>query len=705
MDRTPFETHLNISDFRMFLTKSLNINEFTSKTHIKKPETLAEIVPATDYSELVTLLKQLPENHLHQTNIRIKFSNSLFQWHEVSLLKNQCGIFIEGKNIDGLFKAQRALQTLEDLSKIGHWELDLANEHLSWSPMTFQIFDLAPSADNPQLTQSLSFFIDENFDIISEAARKLIAEGTPYDLTLQMVSAKNHEKTVRIVGRAELKESQVIRCFGTIQDISAETKMKVENQVGNERFKAVADHAPLMLSFFDEQGQFEWVNQEWVKVLGWDSESMRGKDMLKEFYPDPLERNKVIAFMTSGSRGWMKFRTRTKDGHFRYTHWTNVILSNGKGVGIGRDIDDQVKAEIEIENAREEFRRIFDLVQDPLIIINSDRLFLQINPATLNILGYSETELLGRPLIAFVHPDDKDSTLAIFNQFHAQQRTLKFENRFRKKDGTYRIFSWNAYARLDSKTVYAAVRDITEEREQQLTLLNSANLASLGEMASGIAHEVNNPLAIIKGKVDLIKKKILSPQAEVEKIVNELNKIDGTVDRISKIILGLRKLARGDQEDSPIPVQLKSLVEDIFAISKERFLVNKIDLTFEIDSDLYILCRPIQLEQVLINLLNNALDATSELEAPNRWVKIKAYRFNDLRVQIAVIDGGQGIPKDIADKIMQPFFTTKPTGKGTGLGLSISKNLIESQGGLFQINKNSTNTEFLITLPTAQSAQ
>lgn len=693
--------NLGFADFRIILTNELNISLFSTKTGQIESPPFKTLLPEPDLEHLLAILQSLPLGGTATLKVRFKYADQQFLWHETLLSRSEAGYEVQGKNIDQLARAEMFYESLESISKIGSWEVDLVNESLIWSPTTYLIHDLSPDEHKPRLSDGLSFFKDQSFDIMTEAVRKMISEGTSYDVLVTLLSAKKREKKVRAIGRAELVDGKVVRCYGTIQDVTEETLLRKEKQVGHERFRAVADHAPLMLSFFDDKGQFEWVNGEWTKILGWDLEAMHGKDMLREFYPDPLEYSKVMAFMTSGAKSWMRFQTRTKSGELRFTQWTNIILSNGKGVGIGQDIDAQVKADLEIENTRKEFQQVFDLVQDPLVIINRNGLFTKVNPATISILGYTEAELLLTHLTDYIHPDDLEYTESIMKRFDTDHTTAKFENRYRRKDGTYRIFSWNAFVSPETKQVFAAIRDITEERAHQLTLMNSANLASLGEMASGIAHEINNPLAIIKGKVDIIKKRVIAPDRDDEKILIDLGKIDGTVDRISRIIQGLRKLARGDNEETPTPVQLKNLVEDIFIISKERFLANKIDLKLEMSEDLLVICRSIQLEQVLINLLNNALDATLELPERDRWVTVRAYKFNDARIQIAVTDGGKGIPKNITEKIMQPFFTTKPTGKGTGLGLSISKNLIESQGGLFQINKASPNTEFLITLPSA----
>lgn len=237
------------------------------------------------------------------------------------------------------------------------------------------------------------------------------------------------------------------------------------------------------------------------------------------------------------------------------------------------------------------------------------------------------------------------------------------------------------------------VEDRTKQLiEQQSKLINSAKLASIGEMASGIAHEINNPLTIIDLSAHRIKQ-----NADNDIVLKSANKIKDTVVRITKIIQGLKQLSKEDNSFSGELVDIREAIEDVISICKDRFRSNDIDFHINIEKDLRITGGAVQISQVVLNLLNNSFDELVSSNGP-RWVRLEG-RIKDNFVEITVTDSGHGIPEEIRDRIMEPFFTTKVDKKGTGLGLSICKNIIEHHRGKLFVDDNSVNTRFVIQIP------
>lgn len=232
---------------------------------------------------------------------------------------------------------------------------------------------------------------------------------------------------------------------------------------------------------------------------------------------------------------------------------------------------------------------------------------------------------------------------------------------------------------------------------QKMKLIASDKMSTLGEMASGIAHEVNNPLTIIIGTVNIIKKRIPKNELSLEVLEKDLLKIESTSMRISKIVKGLQMFSRESNDDPFILSSVESIVNSTLDLSSEKCRKMKIKIQSKIPSaELVINSRASQISQVLLNLINNSIDAIEKLE--DRWINIEVSE-TDLRVLISVTDSGLGIPPSVVKKLMQPFFTTKPVGKGTGLGLSISKGLIEMHHGSLNYISDSKNTKFVIDLP------
>lgn len=239
--------------------------------------------------------------------------------------------------------------------------------------------------------------------------------------------------------------------------------------------------------------------------------------------------------------------------------------------------------------------------------------------------------------------------------------------------------------------------------DQQVKLVTASKMAALGEMAGGLAHEINNPLAVIHGRASILESLASNGMLQPSVAAETAARIKATAMRISTIVKGLRAFARDGEQDPFKRVPLASVVLDTLELSQERFRAHEIELVVpQIPETILLECRPVQLAQVLLNLLNNSHDAVRNLS--QRWVRIEhELRGDDLR--IAVVDSGQGIPADIRAKVMQPFFTTKEVGMGTGLGLSISRGIISSHHGNLYLDETSSNTRFVLQLPLRQRAR
>lgn len=238
--------------------------------------------------------------------------------------------------------------------------------------------------------------------------------------------------------------------------------------------------------------------------------------------------------------------------------------------------------------------------------------------------------------------------------------------------------------------------------ETQLQLINAARLSSLGMMASGVAHEINNPLTIISGRARLISKLSDMPNVDMSKLKDYAENIISTVDKVTKVVKSMRLLARDGSKDGFSIVSLDNIINATLDVSREKLKNYNISIKVDPIPQLHIECREVQLGQVLINLINNSFDAITDLK--DKWIEIKFETFTE-KVRIKIIDSGNGIPPEIAAKLMVPFFTTKEPGKGTGLGLSISRSIISDHHGSLEIDDKNKNTCFVIELPLYQPVE
>ena len=239
--------------------------------------------------------------------------------------------------------------------------------------------------------------------------------------------------------------------------------------------------------------------------------------------------------------------------------------------------------------------------------------------------------------------------------------------------------------------------------DQQAYIAQSAKMSALGEMAGGIAHEINTPLAAISLTAELL-------QAEAEEQSNPqlaegLSTISTIVERISKIVQGLKRFSRGNDDVEHIAVPVSQVLDDTLLLCSEKLKARGIKLEITRDEkNTNILCAPEQIAQVLINLLNNSVDAVEGQVSARKWIRLETSNQDGV-FMAKVTDGGDLIAPDVREKLMHPFFTTKQIGKGTGLGLSISKGIMLSHQGTLEFDARAQVTTFVLTMPSMTPAQ
>lgn len=314
------------------------------------------------------------------------------------------------------------------------------------------------------------------------------------------------------------------------------------------------------------------------------------------------------------------------------------------------------------------------------------------------------TTLTVDDMLRMVHPTDLDAVLAQIDKTLAHHDLFFLDYKIIRYDGEVREVSQQGRPILNEKgkiiKIIGTTQDITERFKIQMQMIQSNKMASLGEMASGIAHEINNPLAIIKMAALQLQKNITPDNAILK---SSVARIDSTVDRISKIIQGLRTFSRDGRNDPFELVSFDKMIEDILSFCNERLKHHSIKLIKDdLNPNLVFEGRQIEISQVLLNLFNNAIDALDSSDFTDKWIKISA-KNDGAYLEIKISDSGPGISLETQSKMFQPFFTTKEIGKGTGLGLSLSLTIIKNHLGEIYLDSESPYTCFVLKLPNKQS--
>jgi len=330
--------------------------------------------------------------------------------------------------------------------------------------------------------------------------------------------------------------------------------------------------------------------------------------------------------------------------------------------------------------------------------------------------------LLGLPLdshiisqegyLNLIHPDDRPDVIEKLKQAEEKGVAGELHYRIRTKDSNYlhidSVVELEVLGDGSTGKMFGVVQDVSERvrndeliQEQRMQLMASAKLSSLGQMAGGIAHEINTPLGAILMNAELIQKLNSAQPNPNPQIAKRTEAVVAICDKIKKIILGLKQLTKKSSDEEVRPVTLQSIIGDTLELCSEKFKNSGIDLQVAADySNIEVSANPVQISQILLNLLNNSYDAISGSESP--WIRIEANIFPS-QIEFSVTDSGKGIPDKVLENIFHPFFTTKDFGKGMGLGLSISKGIMNQHKGDLLYDRLSPNTKFTMVFPTGTS--
>jgi PAS domain S-box-containing protein len=362
----------------------------------------------------------------------------------------------------------------------------------------------------------------------------------------------------------------------------------------------------------------------------------------------------------------------------------------------------------QLESLNDYLDGIFDSMLDMVFIIDFNGMIKKTNRSAREGLGYSEGVLIDKNLSDLF--DDKSVFKDLLSQSDSKEHEVKKSEILKKNGASIPVIctlSKMAGKKSDNDIqeeyviVVKNISDLVEAEEkleeQRLKAVEASRLASLGEMAGGIAHEINNPLAIIKASVAVLRKMLTKDSINKIALAKSFDQIDKTVSRISRIIKGLRVISRDSSETQLNQTNLREIIEDVLGICSEKFKSFGIDLLADLETfEHEVYCDRVQISQVLVNLLGNSYDAIENSD--EKWIKVQ-FREDDKYFFMDVIDSGPGIPAEIQNKIFNPFYTSKKVGKGTGLGLSISKGILEDHGGDLILSQESPNTCFTLSLP------
>lgn len=346
---------------------------------------------------------------------------------------------------------------------------------------------------------------------------------------------------------------------------------------------------------------------------------------------------------------------------------------------------------------------LFEVSLDCLAIAGFDGYLKRVSRSWTRILGWTEAELLSKPSIEFVHPDDRAATLAARGRIKDGAPLAGLINRYCCLDGSYRWFDWRSVSYLDRQRIFAVARDITDARraEQeharlQVQLAVSERMASLGRLAAGVAHEINNPLAFMIANLGTLRRELPAhgpSDGEFEAMLSET--LEGA-ERVRKIVHGLQTFSRpGRKNLRPVDVRavLKLCLELMGGELQRRARVRE-----DYREAPLVYADEARLGEAFLSLLTNAAQAVEGRDQAE--IRIVTAGDDQGRAVVEIADNGPGIPPDALGRIFDPFFTNRPVGSGAGLGLSISHNVVSELGGEIAVHSEpGQGAVFRVSLP------
>ncbi|HEX6178955.1 MAG TPA: PAS domain S-box protein [Thermoanaerobaculia bacterium] len=599
------------------------------------------------------------------------------------------------------------LRIASRLGRFGAWAITVPDLTVTWSDEVRAIHEV-PSGYVPDLDSAIDFYPHEYRRSITEAFGRCIADGTPYDLELQLITARGRRLWVRAIGEAEFDDAGCVRRVnGAFQDISdlrlADEKSRQLAEQLTETVESITD----AFITVDRAWRFTYINGPGECLLQSTRAELLGRN-LWDVFPEA----RASRFDDEYSRAMNEHVAVEFEQYYAPLRiWVQVrAYPSAQGITIyARDISERKLAERKLHESEERYRLLFDRNPHPTWVFDQETLaFLAVNEAAIRHYGYSREEFLQMTIKDIRPPEDVPALVRSIREHYERhaERLLLGTVKQRKKNGTVidvEVAASNFVFSGRAACLVLAI-DVTEKRRIEQEFLRAQRMESIGTLAGGIAHDVNNLLMPMTMGVSLLRR-----DHPTERGLRVLDNIETSVSRTKALVQQLLSFARG-ADGTRIPLQISEVIREVEAIVKSTFpkdislrLYERPDLWW-IDGD------PTQVHQVILNLCVNARDAMPKggmLTIATKNVEIDEFLASihrDLRagphVLIEVADQGSGMSPETIERIFDPFFTTKPKGHGTGLGLSTVAAIVRGHNGsILTYSEPGKGTMFKIYIP------
>ena len=626
--------------------------------------------------------------------------------------------------------AQDQLLKAQEIAQLGHWYLKLDSGKLTWSDQLFEIFDLPKSAFDGTTEPFYRTVHPDDRAFVRQYSLEQTELRQSHQFFHRIIRSDGEVRWIQervkiILDRA----GEPVEFQGTAQDVTEERRLQHALDERQNQLAEIAGNLPVIVFQLslnhDDSVDFLYVSPGSAALLEVPAEALCAESDLFFDLLQEGDRARMVAEMRaahhraaswtreaqltlpSGQDCWIQFglTSRETDG--------GALLGNGVAIDVTARKRLEValrRSEVRYASVATEMSTIIETANAPIIGFDMQGRVTVWNRKIADMSRVDTTEITGQRIGDVFAETSRFSFEDILGIMHDPSGVGTFEIRLIPNANEPRNpvdVLLNVTARRDTEGEIIGFigvgQDLTQIREWQLQVMQTAKLATLGEISTGLAHEINQPLTVIKMSAANALRRIARDRSDPEDLTQRLEKIVTQTDKASVIIDHLRSFGRVPKEE-PYAFDPAAPIRDAVTLAQNQASARDIALTASVPDVLpEVIGHPTLVEQVVLALLNNASDAITYGECAQRAIEVHAHaRAPDNAVEITISDSGPGIPENFIDKIFEPFFTTKPSGKGTGLGLSISYRIIRDMGGTLSAETVAGGAAFKIVLPTGR---
>ena len=554
-------------------------------------------------------------------------------------------------------------------------------------------------------------FPEELADAQRQFARNLAGDRRPFDFRLRRGDGSPIWVSISCMPVYD-DAGSTVGILGLFSDITERRQAEAALRESEERFRNMADTAPVMIWVTGPDRLFTFVNKTWLDFTGRTMEQELGNGWAAGVHPDDVQRcYEMFSSAFDARRDFqLECRLRRSDGEYRSILCSGIprFAPGGVFAGyIGSDID------ITDLQSEERFRQLAENIDQVFWMydLGAERV-LYVSPAFEKVWGCSSAALYQNRgwLMESVHPDDREHLSSLFPKMRSERVAVSY--RIVRPDGSVRWIQGRSFPIFDPSgapyRVAGIAEDVTVHRELEEQLRQAQKMEALGRFAGGIAHDFNNLLTVINGYTDLLLRKV----SESDRIQAELNEVRSAGRRAKELTSQMLAFSRSQIRTTDV-LYLRNVIEDVAKMLRP-IIGEDIELVTVFDPESgQVNADRTEITQILLNLAANARDAmpaggsltfqTQNVEVDARYARSRPGAQPGPYVLLTVIDSGVGMDAEIQQHLFEPFFTTKQVGKGTGLGLATVYGIVSQCGGWIEVkSKQGGGTTFQIYLPRAE---